>query len=188
MPRVLVPLAEGFEEIEAVSIVDVLRRGGVEVVLAGLAGAGVVRGSHGIAVVADVGLAAVQQERFDLLILPGGEPGVTHLGEDATLRALVQRRARAGQPLAAICAAPRLLARDSLLRGLAATSHPSVAAQVRAGGAVYDDTQPVVRDAHILTSRGPGTALEFALAALTGLGLGDRALELRAAMLVPSAV
>ena len=177
MPRVLVPLAEGFEEIEAVTLVDVLRRA---------AGTGAVRGSHGIALQADAALDAALQEAearpFDMVVLPGGEPGTTHLAADARLSALLQRFGREGRPIGAICAAPRLLAAEGLLRGRAATSHPSVEAQVRRGGARYG-TERVVRDGELVTSRGPGTALEFALGLLEVLGVGDRAGELRRAML-----
>ena len=185
MPRVLVPLAPGFEEIEAVSIVDVLRRAGVEVVLAGLEGTGPVQGAHGIAVHADAAFDAVVDAAYDLVVLPGGEPGVTHLGEHAALVALLERRLAAGEKVAAICAAPRLLARAGWLRGRAATCHPSVADALRAGGTRPIDTAPVVRDGALLTSRGPGTALAFALAILDMLGLSARAAELRRGMLVP---
>jgi 4-methyl-5(b-hydroxyethyl)-thiazole monophosphate biosynthesis len=183
MPRVLVPLARGFEEIEAVTLVDVLRRGGVEVVVAGLEGAGLVEGSHGIAVAAPVAFEAVAEEPFDAVALPGGEPGATHLAADARLGRLLQRYHLEGRPLAAICAAPRVLAGHGLLRDRTATSHPSVEAQLRDAGARYSEAR-VVRDGHVLTSRGPGTALEFALATLELLGLTDRATELRRAMLV----
>ena len=184
MPRVLIPLAPGFEEIEAVTIVDVLRRGGVEVVVAGLNGAGPIEGSHGIAVRADAALAQVQDQSFDMLVLPGGEPGVTNLSADASVQSLVADRMQAGTPLGAICAAPRILASGGFLHGRRATSHPSVATHLHAGGARYDDMQRVVRDGALITSRGPGTALEFSLKVLEMLGLGARAAELRQAMLV----
>lgn len=184
MARVLLPLAPGFEEIEAVAVVDVLRRAGLDVVVAGLDGAGAVEGSHGITLHADASFSQVCDESFDLLVLPGGEPGVTHLGESPALVSLLRRRAGADQPIAAICAAPRLLARHGLLRNRAATSHPSVAAALRDAGAQYDDDSRVVRDGSILTSRGPGTAIEFSLAILDLLDCGDRAAALRGAMLV----
>lgn len=183
MPRVLVPLAPGFEEIEAVTIIDVLRRGGVDVTVAGVHGPGSVEGAHGIALGAEAGLATVRDQDFDMLILPGGEPGVTHLAGDAALQALVARRMRAGLGLGAICAAPRILAEAGFLHGRPATSHPSVEAALRAGGARYDDVRRVVRDGALVTSRGPGTALEFALEVLEMLGLGERAGRLRQAML-----
>jgi len=182
MPRVLVPLASGFEEIEAVTIIDVLRRAGVEVVVAGIAGPGAIEGSHGIAVQVPVGLATAG-DTWDLIVLPGGEPGTTHLAADTRLVGLLERHAAAGRPLAAVCAAPRVLARAGLLRGRNATSYPSAEAELRAGGAHYLEAR-VVRDGSIVTSRGPGTALEFALEVLDLLGLGGRAQELRRAMLV----
>ena len=186
MPRVLVPLAHGFEEIEAVTIIDVLRRAGVDVVVAGLAGRGPVRGAHHIDVQADVDLSGIGTDAFDMVILPGGEPGTTALAASPALRQLLQRQAAEERPIAAICAAPRVLAEAGLLRGRAATSHPSVEAAVRAHGARYDPARRVVRDAFLLTSRGPGTALEFALAAVEMLGLPDAAAKLRSAMLAPA--
>jgi len=182
MSRVLVPLARGFEEIEAVTIVDVLRRAEVEVVLAGLDGSGAVEGAHGMRVDAPVALAAVESQDFDMIVLPGGEPGTTHLAADARLSAMLKRHAAAARPFAAICAAPRVLAAQGLLANLAATSYPSVESQVRAGGARYS-TDRVVRDGRVLTSRGPGTALEFALAVVEMLGDSSRAAALRHAML-----
>jgi 4-methyl-5(b-hydroxyethyl)-thiazole monophosphate biosynthesis len=129
-------------------------------------------------------MALRSKRAFDLVVLPGGEPGATSLAGDPTLAALLRRRATAAQPIGAICAAPKVLAAAGLLRDRDATSHPSVEAQLRQAGARYS-TARVVRDGAIVTSRGPGTALEFALALLELLGLTDRAAEMRAAMLVP---
>lgn len=183
MSRVLIPLAPGFEEIEAVGLVDVLRRGGIEVAVASVPGTATVVGSHGIRVGADATLASVLEQDFEGLVLPGGEPGTTHLEADASLMSKVEAQAREGRLLGAICAAPRLLAVRELLRGRHATSHPSVEAILRQGGAHYLEDR-VVRDGNLLTSRGPGTALEFALAALERLGAGTRAGEIARAMLV----
>jgi len=185
MSRVLVPLARGFEEIEAVTIVDVLRRAEVEVILAGLDGAGSIEGAHGLCVEAPIALAAVETQDFDMIVLPGGEPGTTHLAADARLAAMLKRHAAAARPLAAICAAPRVLAAQGLLTNLVATSYPGFESQVRAGGARYS-TDRVVRDGRVLTSRGPGTALEFALAIVEMLGDPSRAAALRRAMLAPA--
>jgi len=184
MARVLVPLAPGFEEIEAVTIVDVLRRAGLEVVVAGLDAAGGIPGSHGITVEAEAAFEQVCDQDFDLVVLPGGEPGVTHLTRSAALVELLQRRHGEAQPIAAICAAPRLLAERGILRDRSATSHPSVTDALHQGGAHYDAHSRVVRDAHILTSQGPGTALEFSLAILDMLDLRERATALRGAMRV----
>lgn len=182
MARVLVPLAAGFEEIEAVTIIDVLRRAGVEVVVAGVPAAGLVAGAHEIGVEAPVALAEVASSAFDLIVLPGGEPGTTHLAADAVLAALLDRHAAAGRPLAAICAAPRVLAAHGLLRGRAATSHPCAEAALRAAGARYETTRVVHADG-VVTSRGPGTALEFAFALLEVLGLRGPAATLHREML-----
>jgi 4-methyl-5(b-hydroxyethyl)-thiazole monophosphate biosynthesis len=186
MPRVLLPLAAGFEEIEAVTIIDVLRRAGIDVVVAGLDGAGRVDGAHGIAVEAPVGLDAHLDDSFDMIVLPGGEPGTTHLAADGRLARLLLRHSAAGRPLGAICAAPRVLAAQGLLAGRTATSHPSVETHLREAGVRYDGAR-VVRDGAVLTSRGPGTSLEFALGLLEMLGEGTRAAELRRSMLVHQA-
>lgn len=183
MPCVLIPLAPGFEEIEAVTLADVLRRGGASVVLASTTSTTSVEGSHAIRVEADVLLSGVLERDFDLILLPGGEPGTTHLAADAVLCSMIEAQAAAGRALGAICAAPRLLAALGLLRGRRATSHPSVAAALRQAGALYSEDR-VVRDGNLLTSRGPGTALEFALAALEMLGETSRAADLGRAMLV----
>lgn len=185
MPRVLVPLAPGFEEIEAVTVIDVLRRGGAEVVVAGLDGAGAVQGSHDIVVMAPASFAEVAGEIFDLVVLPGGEPGATRLAAEPRIRAVLQEQAAAGRVLGAICAAPKVLAAAGLLHGREATSHPSVESELRSAGTRYS-TARVVSSGGIVTSRGPGTALEFALALLEATGFGARAAELRAGMFLAS--
>lgn len=184
MPRVLVPLAPGFEEIEAVSIIDVLRRGDVDVVVAGTTGAGAVEGSHAVRVGVDVALSDVRDQSFDMIILAGGEPGVTNLSASSELADMLTRHLEGRRPMGAICAAPRLLAARGDLSGRRATSHPSVADAVRAGGALYDDVNRVVCGDDLVTSRGPGTALEFALAVLHVLGREAEAEQLGRAMLV----
>lgn len=160
--RVLVPLAEGFEEIEAVTVIDLLRRAGIEVVTAGL-GAGPVTGSHAITIQPDTDLDSVLDEPFDMIVLPGGMPGTTHLLGDARLLALLRLQADAGRQLAAICAAPSVLAKAGLLAGKRATSYPGfLTADNAPGTQVLADA--VVRDGKVVTSRGPGTAMDFALA------------------------
>src|SRR5688572_18886007 len=123
--RVLVPLAEGFEEIEAVVIIDVLRRAEFEVVVAGLTSRDVL-GAHGIRVGADVLLAVIDPLLFGMLELPGGMPGTTNLAEDERVLAAVRDLHARGRTTAALCAAPMVLARAGVLDGVEVTSHPSV--------------------------------------------------------------
>ena len=174
MARVLVPLAEGFEEIEAVTIVDLLRRAGIEVETAAL-GARRVTGSHGIAVEADRSLDEVAQSDYDMIVLPGGMPGAEHLKNDARLVAMLRRQASAGRWNAAICAAPGVLAHAGLLDGAAATSYPGFLSAQSAPGLRLSEA-PVVVDGRVVTSRGPGTAIDFALA-LIGLLEGPDAVR-----------
>lgn len=162
MSRVLVPLAEGFEEIEAVTIVDLLRRAGIEVVTAGLE-PGPVTGSHGIVVAPDTTLDAVLDQAFDMVALPGGMPGAANLAADARLLGFLRRLADDGRFTAAICAAPGVLAKAGLLAGKRATSYPGFLTPASAPGTILSES-PVVEDGKVITSRGPGTAMDFALA------------------------
>jgi len=165
MKRVLVPLAEGFEELEAVTVIDILRRAGIEVVVASLAGSPVT-GSHGIRISADTPLAALAEHDFDMIALPGGMPGADHLKKDSRIAGLVRRLHDAGRPVAAICAAPMVLAAAGVLDGRRATSYPGFLAD--AGRTTVVD-EAVVVDGGVITSRGPGTALDFALALVEAL-------------------
>jgi 4-methyl-5(b-hydroxyethyl)-thiazole monophosphate biosynthesis len=162
MSRVLVPLAEGFEEIEAVTVVDLLRRAGVEVHTASLDGPRVT-GSHGIALQADIALDAAVADDYDMIVLPGGMPGAGHLKNDPRVVSLLRRFAADGRYTAAICAAPSVLAHAGLLDERAATSFPGfLAADSAPGIRLRDD--PVVVDGKVVTSRGAGTAMAFGLA------------------------
>jgi 4-methyl-5(b-hydroxyethyl)-thiazole monophosphate biosynthesis len=165
MKRVLVPLAEGFEELEAVTIVDILRRAGIEVVVASLAGSPVT-GSHGLRISADTPLGALAEQDFDMVALPGGMPGAEHLQKDARVAELLRRQRARGKPVAAICAAPMVLAAAGILDGRRATSYPGFLKDARNTTVVGD---AVVADDGVITSRGPGTALDFALALVTEL-------------------
>ncbi len=158
MTAVLVPLAEGFEEIEAVTIVDVLRRADIAVSTAGLQ-AKVVVGSHRLAVTADVLLAEVLQQPFDAIALPGG-PGTYKLRDDQRLLGMLRSHAGEGRLSAAICAAPIVLSAAGLLQGRKVTAYPSVRQELSAGEVV---DAPVVVDGKIVTGSGPGTAMPFAL-------------------------
>ena len=172
MSRVLVLLAAGFEEIEAITIVDLLRRGGVEAHTASL-GPREVTGSHGITVIADLTLDSVDPGDYAMVVLPGGLPGADHLKADARVIAMLRRFAAAGGFVAAICAAPGVLAHAGLLEGRTATSYPGFLRADSAPGLRLSE-DPVVVDGKIVTSRGPGTAIEFGLA-LIGLLEGSQA-------------
>lgn len=161
MSRVLVPLAEGFEDLEAITIVDLLRRAQIEVVTAGLK-AGPVRGSRGTVVIPDTDLDQALQEQFDVMVLPGGQPGATNLQKDERIRVRLQEMAADNRLTAAICAAPAVLAAAGLLDGRKATSFPGAIDPEKYPN-VHLCTEPVVRDGNIITSRGPGTAMDFSL-------------------------
>ena len=158
MPTVLVPLAEGFEEIEAFAPVDLLRRAGVDVTVASLAETRHATGRSGITAHADKTLAEAMGTDFDLIFLPGGA-GTKHLRADVRIRELVLKQHQAGRWLAAICAAPTVLNDCGLLAGRRYTAHFSVAAELPA---ILADER-VVTDGKITTSRGAGTAVEFGL-------------------------
>ena len=159
--RALVPLAGGFEEIEALTAVDILRRAGVEVIVAGLA-PGLVTGRSGIRVQPDAALDdALAGAPFDLLYLPGGMPGSTTLRDDPRIVAAIRRTHGEGGVVAAICAAPIAIARAGLLDERAATCHPSMAAELPA--AARNPARVVVSD-RIVTSKAAGTAMELAFA------------------------
>jgi 4-methyl-5(b-hydroxyethyl)-thiazole monophosphate biosynthesis len=158
--RILVPLANGFEEIEAVNVIDILRRADVEVVTAGLE-EGLVEGSHKIKVLPDTTLEKIDYRDFDGLVLPGGAPGFVNLGNDERILKMAREMDRAGKVVAAICAAPSVLIKAGVLQGRRATVSPSGKAQVAACANFREER--VVVDGNLVTSRSPGTALEFAL-------------------------
>jgi 4-methyl-5(b-hydroxyethyl)-thiazole monophosphate biosynthesis len=180
MARVSVLLANGFEEIEAVTIIDVLRRAGVEVVTLGVDGLEVT-GSHAITIRADRALEAGAKEDWDMVILPGGLPGAHTLRDHPTVQSLLTAQHAKGKALAAICAAPIALGKAGVLSGRRATSYPGFESELT--GATCSSDR-IVMDGNLVTSRGPGTALEFSLE-LAGR-LAGRAMEgrLRTAMLV----
>jgi 4-methyl-5(b-hydroxyethyl)-thiazole monophosphate biosynthesis len=165
MANACVLLAEGFEEIEAIAVIDVLRRAEVDVTTLSL-GATEVKGAHGISVVADARLEDRADERWDAVILPGGIPGATNLRDDVRVQALLKKQDDAKRWVAAICAAPIALSKAGVLRDRRATSYPGFGEQLEC--ADYLEARVVV-DEHVITSRGPGTAIEFALALATRL-------------------
>ncbi len=180
MTKVCVLLAPGFEEIEATTIIDVLRRASVQTSIVGVEALSVT-GSHDITLVADALLADVGDEVWDMVVLPGGMPGAAHLRDSEAVQTLLKAQHERGGHLAAICAAPIALSRAGVLEGKQATSYPSFAEQVSCGE--YLD-RPVVVDGAVITSRGPGTALRFALQLVAELEGGATAQQLADGMLV----
>lgn len=177
MPTVLVPLADGFEEIEAFAPVDLLRRAGVEVTVATLADNRHATGRSGITAHGDAALADVQGRDFDLVFLPGGA-GVKHLRADARVMKIVRDQHAAGRWLAAICAAPTVLHDAGLLAGRRYTAHFSVATELPA----ILPQERIVTDGRITTSRGAGTAVEFGLHLVRLLVSPEKAAEISKAI------
>ncbi|RMH50366.1 MAG: DJ-1/PfpI family protein [Zetaproteobacteria bacterium] len=177
--RVLVPFTEGFEEIECLSVVDVLRRAGVSVTLASLDGRSVT-GRSQVTVEADAALDDLLEEEWSMVVLPGGLPNAFILRDDARVRDLVRRTSAAGREVAAICAAPLALAAYGVVGDRRVTSYPGTGDALReaAPDAVYCD-DAVVEDRHLITSRGPGTALAFALRLVARLCGEEKAREVR---------
>ncbi|HQE92018.1 MAG TPA: DJ-1/PfpI family protein [Anaerolineae bacterium] len=180
--KVLVPVANGTEEIEAVCLIDTLRRTGAEVTVASVEAMLQVTASRGTKLVADVSIADCATTVYDCIALPGGMPGAEHLRDCAALTTLLYCQRDAGRLYGAICAAPVVvLQHHGLLGGRAATCHPSFAAQLANPVKI---AERVVVDGHCITSRGPGTALEFALALIEALYGAETAREIGAQMLV----
>ncbi len=174
MATVLVPLADGCEELEAVTIVDILRRAGIDVVTAGLNDQ-LVRASRGVRIMPDTNLDEALTRDYDMVVLPGGLPGADNLNEDPRVKELLKKMANSERFTAAICAAPKVLANAGLLRGKKATAYPGSLDSVNHQAQLVSG-DAVVRDGKVITSRGPGTAMDFALAlieALTGKAKRD---------------
>jgi 4-methyl-5(b-hydroxyethyl)-thiazole monophosphate biosynthesis len=178
MAKVLVPLAGGCEELEAVTIIDLLRRAGIEVVTAGLK-PGIVTASRGVQLVPDVVLDVALQDEYDMVVLPGGMPGASHLKEDVRIIELLKKMAAAGKYTAAICAAPMVLAEAGVLEGKRATSYPGF---LDALPSVIVSAAAVVQDGKVVTSRGPGTAMDFALTLVEVLTGAEKRQQVEAAL------
>ena len=180
--KVLVPIANGTEEIEAVCVIDVLRRAGVDVTVASVEDTLQVTASRRVKLVADRRIAECVDETYDLIALPGGMPGAVHLRDSKELEALLRRQQQEGRLYAAICAAPVVvLQHHGLLDRRQATCHPDFADQLKNAEQVE---ARVVVDGACVTSRGPGTALEFALALVALLYDAQTAQDVAQRMLV----
>ena len=174
-------LAEGFEETEALGTADVLRRGGIEVCLVSVGDGLLVRGSHGIGVMADALFDAAEAEASEMMIFPGGLPGTVNLGEHEGLMNVMESRVRAGKAVADICAAPSLLGRRHLLEGRKATCYPGFDEYLL--GATYTGNYAEV-DGNLITGKGPGAVFDFALAIVEHLKGAAVAAEVKGGMLL----
>ena len=178
MKSVLVLFAEGSEELEAVTVVNILRRAGVSVTLAGLH-AGALRGSRGVTILPDSTLDQALAHDYDMVVLPGGQPGTNNLKADARVLKLVQQMAQQGKYVAAICAAPSVLAAAGLLDGKRATSFPGA---LDAFAQVQQQHAALAEDGKLITSRGPGTAMDFALTLVERLAGASKRAEVEAGL------
>jgi 4-methyl-5(b-hydroxyethyl)-thiazole monophosphate biosynthesis len=180
MGKILIPLAPGFEEIEAVTNIDVLRRAGLNVITAGVVGKQI-KGDHGIKIEADTTIEEIDSDDLSAVVLPGGMPGAANLRDSGRLLKIIRDINDKGGLCAAVCAAPIVLDAAGILEGKNATSYPG-----------FDDEMPscnyreerVVIDGNIITGRGPGVAMEFALTIVEYLLDAEARKQLEAAMLV----
>lgn len=154
-------MADGCEEIEGLTVVDILRRAGLEIEMISINGSPDVTGSHGIAFSADTVFEQVNFDELDAVVLPGGMPGTLNLGEHTGVVSILKKFAKEGKLVAAICAAPSVLGAAGILKGKHAVCHPGFEEKLT-GAIVSEDT--VITDGNVITSRGMGTAIDFALA------------------------
>lgn len=173
-------LAEGFEDIEAIAPIDILRRGGVEVALVSIAPEREVTSAHGVRFVADITIGDIDWEQAEALFLPGGLPGAANLDACQPLREGILSHAKAGRLTAAICAAPMVLGHLGLLEGKRATCYPGFEGELK--GATVTGAL-VERDGQVLTGKGPGAAMAFGYALLEALGKTQEAAQLREGMM-----
>lgn len=174
---VVVLLAEGFEEIEALAPVDVMRRAGLKVAAVGVGGTEIA-GSHGIKVLADTAAEKLDPAEVDALVLPGGMPGTLNLEHSEAVQRLIDSCVEQGKLVAAICAAPSILAHKGLLRGREATAFPSFQKDLEEGGAILSQSY-VCRDGRFITARGMGVATQFGLKLVETLVSPEKAREIR---------
>ena len=173
MSKVLIFMAEGHEEIEALTVVDLLRRAGIDIYMVSITGEKKVTGSHGITTVCDKLIETVNFDDADMLVLPGGMPGTINLGECELLMDQVHGFNTSKKGLAAICAAPTVFGKAGILQGKKATCYPGMEGDLKGANT---STDAVCHDGHIITSRGLGTAIPFALEIIRTFQ-GDEAAE-----------
>ena len=183
MKTIFVFLAEGFEEMEALTPVDILRRAGLSVQTVSVMDEQVVAGAHGVSVMADKMFAEINSEDAEMILLPGGLPGATNLDVHAGLSRMILDFAKEGKPLAAICAAPLVFGNRGLLQGKKATCYPGFETYLQ--GAEYTASL-VEADGNFITGKGPGAAIEFAFAIVEKYCGIDKVNELKQGMMIQS--
>lgn len=162
MKKIIVPLANGFEEIEAISIIDVLRRADIDVTTAYVTDKSIVEGAHGVSVIADKSIDELGSlKEYDGIVVPGGMDGVNNLIESKSVLEIIAQFAKSGKLAAAICAGPMVLEAANILEGVSATCYPGLENELKSAD---NSEEIVVVDRNIITSRGPATAMYFALA------------------------
>lgn len=176
MSKVVIALANGCEEIEALTVADVLFRAGVSVIKASINPTTTVESSHKVTMIADTTFDAVDFSDVDMIVLPGGMPGTNHLQAYKALTDKVKEFAAAGKFVAAICAAPKILGALGLLEGKRACCHPGFENELTGAEVVMDE--PAVRDGNIITGRSMGCAIPFALMILGALEGEEKEAEL----------
>ena len=183
MASVLIPLAQGCEELEAVTVIDLMRRAGIEVITASLTDEPV-KASRGTVLLADTILDQALRREYDMVVLPGGLPGADRLNADPRIKQLLQTMAGNNKYTAAICAAPKVLAAAGLLEGKRATGFPGVLEKLDLP-ATQLESSAVVQDGKVITSRGPGTAMDFALELIALLAGESKRQEVESALQRP---
>jgi 4-methyl-5(b-hydroxyethyl)-thiazole monophosphate biosynthesis len=159
--KVLIPLAQGCEELEAVTVIDLLRRAEIEVITAGLDDAPI-KCARGTVIIADKNIDEVIDDQFDLIVLPGGLPGADNLNDDSRIHQLITRLASEDKYVAAICAAPKVLLKNGILNNKNATAYPGALSALDTSQINLNE-EAIQIDGKVITSRGPGTAMDFAL-------------------------
>lgn len=166
MKKALVFIAEGFEEIEALTVVDVLRRGGIECHMCSITSEKIIKGAHNICVNVDITLQELRGNEYDALVIPGGMPGAINLRDNCTVIDLVTQFNKNKKLIAAICAGPIVLSKANIIKGKEVTSYPGFEKDLKEG--IYKEDL-IVQDSNIITSRGPAIAMNFAFKILENL-------------------
>ncbi|MEM7825623.1 MAG: DJ-1/PfpI family protein [Candidatus Aenigmatarchaeota archaeon] len=176
--RIMLPLAEGFEEIEAFAVVDILRRVGIKVDTVGVVGT-VIKSARGISVMADKRLAEINPEDYEGIVLPGGYPGYINLGKTQKIIDIIKKFNEKGKLIAAICASPSILAKAGILEDKEATIYPGMEKELP-----HPREGKVIVDKNVITSQAPGTAIEFALKIVEKILGKEKVLKLRKELVV----